>query len=112
MKLPKEIIEHLTQEVLEDGERPEEAIGKLEETVDIFKNFKIAEEDNWGGEGEGSSIGYVYKFTNKETQEENFLMFSGYYESNNGSEWGSNYGGNIMEVEPYQKTERDWKEVK
>lgn len=50
-------------------------------------NIKIEHQDNYGGEGEGEDYWSVYKFTDKNTKEECWVKFDGFYQSYNGSEF-------------------------
>lgn len=52
---------------------------------DFWEKAGVTEVENWGGEGEGDSIGYTLKFTvDGETV---YLKLEGYYNSWDGTDW-------------------------
>jgi hypothetical protein len=53
----------------------------------------------WGGEGEGDSIGYILKVT--EADKSVFVEVTGYYDSYNGSDFSS---ASVILVEPKEVT--------
>lgn len=54
-------------------------------------NYKIEFIEHRGGEGDGATQYKVYKITNKSTNEENFVEFSGRYSSWDSSEYTDYY---------------------
>lgn len=72
-----------------------------------FGNFTISCEDCHGGcEGAGEEHFLVIKVTdNVDTQ---YFLIPGFYQSYDGR---SIEVGNLYEVEPYEKTERDWRQI-
>lgn len=73
----------------------------------LFENFKVAQVEHYGGENKGSDYYNIFKLTDKDTKDEFFIKFDGYYQSYVGTEWQS-----VAQVVPYEKTVKDWKEVK
>lgn len=69
-------------------------------TLEGIGTLKVVHE--WGGEGEGTSIGYVVQVENR------YFRISGIYDSWEGTEWS---WADFDEVEPYQKTITDWKKI-
>lgn len=65
---------------------------------DFCEKAGVTEVENWGGEGEGDSIGYTLKFTvDGETV---YLKFEGYYDSWNGTDWSE---ANVKLVKPVER---------
>lgn len=73
----------------EDGETP--GFDELECQVDYVKSF--------GGEGQGDNYWSVYRFTKKNTGEEVYIRFEGYYASYIGAEFRE-----FLVVKPTVKT--------
>ena len=70
----------------------------------VKRNIDFVQEvDSWGGEGEGSSIGYVVLFKIEGTPV--FVSVEGFYDSNNGSDYGY---ANVQVVYPFIKAEQSW----
>lgn len=74
---------------------------------DELEGYKLKVEEEWGGEGEGSNIGYVLDVTSP-SGEKFFVSVDGYYESNMGSDYSY---ADVAEVEPYMKQVRDWRAI-
>lgn len=102
----KEIIDFIEDNISDLDPDPE--CGELFED-DIFKNFKVALADSYGGEGKGEEYWYVAKLIDKESDEEFFIKMDGYYQSYEGTSWDS---ATVNLVKPYEKTVKSWKTVK
>lgn len=63
--------------------------------------------DSYGGEGEGETYYKVFKITNKQTNEEVFIKFDGFYDSWNGTEWEYD----PFFVKPVEKTIIDYEKI-
>ena len=61
--------------------------------------YTITQDYDWGGEGEGDSIGYCLKVVNSATKEYCLYQVSGRYDSWNGSDWEY---ADVLLMEPYQ----------
>lgn len=109
-KLPKAVIEHFEEKVINDNQCPDDAFSDADGNVpDCLKNFKIAHEDHVsGGENDGSDYKVVYKLTDKKTKDNHYLLFSGYYVSYDGTSWDN---GSVVEVKKSKKTVVDWKKA-
>lgn len=103
-KLNPEIID-LLQENMSDAVEGPKYSDVWEDPM--FANFNSSQEDHYGGEGKGSDYWTIFKLTDKETNDEFFVKFDGYYASYHGTDWET-----VSQVEPIEKTVKDWKEVK
>lgn len=103
-KLPKEMFELLEEDMSEASEGPKYSDAWQNP---VFANFKISQEDHYGGEGKGSDYFTIFKLTDKVTEDDFFIKFEGYYASYEGTTWES-----VVEVKPVEVKKRDWKEVK
>lgn len=65
-----------------DSEEQTEAIAAFMREEICFEH-----QDNYGGEGQGEDYWSVYKFTDKNSKEECWVKFDGFYQSYNGSEF-------------------------
>ena len=91
----------------------EELLAAVREHVndDYWDDLEIpgyyVEEERKGGEGKGDHYHIVYKiFKGLEIY---YVMATAYYSSYGGTEFSE---GDVFFVEPFEKTVRDWKEVK
>ena len=66
----------------------------------------LGKEDEFGGEGEGDSYWAVFSTTDS-TGTKQYWRIDGYYASYD----GGYYDGDLYEVEPFEKTVRDWKKA-
>lgn len=57
--------------------------------IKLFRNLSISFKhvDSHGGEGEGEQYWSVYQFADKNTEEQCWVKFDGWYQSYNGSEF-------------------------
>lgn len=95
-----------------------EIIKTLEEEVQRFEyrfvedpkldgfSFEVAHQ--WGGEGKGVSIGYVWKLTENSTKESFYVKVEGYYESWDGTDWSY---ASVNECWPKEKLVTVWETV-
>lgn len=98
------VIENLKREITNNGKDPE-----YDGVFDIssLKDFKVEEVAQKGGEDEGSEYYRVYKLS--KDSDLMYVKISGYYNSYEGVDWSY---GDVIEVEPYEKTVTDWRKVK
>jgi hypothetical protein len=103
-KLNPEIIDLLSENMSDAVEGPKYSDVWADP---MFQNFKMSEEAHYGGEGKGSEYWTIFKLTDKETNDDFFIKFDGYYASYSGTDWET-----VSQVVPVDKTVVDWKEVK
>ena len=73
-----------------------------------IEGVEFHEEDSYGGEGQGDTIGCVWKVTPKDIPSF-YVQANGNYDSYNGSDYSY---CEPCEVEPYQEMVTMWKKVK
>jgi len=101
----QEAIAVIKEEVLEKGEHPEYGAdySKLEAA-----GFTVGVAEQVGGEGEGSHTHVV--LTLEKENEKTFVKCDGYYQSYEGTTFGSGYG-DVYEVIPKKIEVQDWAKV-
>lgn len=110
------IIEKLKQEIAESAHWEEDAgdwdniVGELTYTdpFGLKDGSKVTTEYNWGGEGEGDSIGFVLKIERPDGEVQH-LRVDGNYNSWDGADWEDAV---IDLVEPYEKVITDYRVIK
>jgi len=76
------------------------------EESDNYQGATLEVEDEWGGEGQGDEVGYIFKFNFN--NEQFFVRVLGHYNSHEGSDYSY---ADVDEVESYPKTITAWRTV-
>ena len=109
--MKKEQLEQFLKEHITDDlwiAAVDESMGRWSNIDDLAAIFKehghtIEGVEEWGGEGEGDTFGFVFKV------DDTFYEIDGWYASHYGCEFANPYG--YYEVEEAEKTVKYWKAV-